>query len=55
MANERQIVFTLKTTVEGEEVTPGTISLAHFNRFNRKASSYDQAELDAFIEAGSRA
>lgn len=40
MTETRQIVFTLRATVNGEEVTPETIDLAQFNRFNRQVEQF---------------
>lgn len=40
VADERQIVFTLRARARGEDVTPRTISLAQFNRFNREVEHF---------------
>ena len=51
MSSERQIIFTLQTKVGGKEITPSTITLALFNRFNHEvehflAGSGHQVPLD---------
>lgn len=61
MMNERKIFFTLQAKVDGQEVTPGTITLASFNQFNHEvahflAGSGRQVPLDEVhvaVEAGS--
>jgi hypothetical protein len=40
MTDGRQIVFSLKTTVDGEEISPRTINLALFNHFNREVEAF---------------
>lgn len=40
MTRERQIVFTLQTKVGGQEITPSTITLTLFNRFNREVEHF---------------
>jgi hypothetical protein len=46
MGTANQIAFTLKTNINGREVTPDTIGLSLFNQFN--------AEVEAFLAAGQR-
>lgn len=40
VSEKRQIVFTLRAVVSGVEVTPETIDLALFNRFNRQVEQF---------------